>query len=91
MPWLYLLLAAVAFAIAFQAGSMAVVVVCLLAACIGTLAGALGLVAQRVGRRGRDEASLIDPVELQRLREQAEARRIAAAAAAADGAAEARR
>jgi hypothetical protein len=79
MPWLYLLLAAAAFAIAFQADSVAVVVACLLVACVATLGGALGLLAQRVGRRSRDETSLIDPVELQRLREQAETRRLAAA------------
>lgn len=79
MPWLYLLLATAAFAIAFQADSVSVVVACLLVACIATLAGALGLLAQRVGRRSRDETSLIDPVELQRLREQAEARRVASA------------
>lgn len=82
MPWLYLLLAAAAFAIAFQAGSVSVVVVCLIVACAATLAGALGLLARRVGRRSRGEAALIDPVELQRLREQAEARRVAAAAEA---------
>lgn len=80
MAWLYLLLAAAAFAIAFRSGSVAVVVVCLIVACAATLAGALGLLARRIGRRGRDEAALIDPVELQRLREQAEARRLAASA-----------
>ena len=80
MPALYLLVAAAAFAIAFQADSVAVVVACLLIAAAATLAGALGMVARRLGRRNRDEDSLVDPVELQRLREQAEARRIAEAA-----------
>lgn len=89
MPWLYLLLAAAAFAVAFQSSSIALVIACLLIACIALLAAALGLLARRVGRRGRDDAALIDPVELQRLREQAEVRR--AAAADGTGAVEARR
>jgi hypothetical protein len=38
----------------------------------------LGLLAQRIGNRSRDEQMMIDPQELRRLREQAEARRAAA-------------
>lgn len=79
MAWMYLLLAAAAFAVAFRSESIAIVVLCLLVACAAALAGALGLLTQRIGRRSRDDAALIDPVELQRLREQAEARRRAAA------------
>ena len=44
------------------------------------LAWVLGLMAQRVGSRSRDDSALLDPAELRRLREQAEARRVAAAA-----------
>jgi hypothetical protein len=40
----------------------------------------LGLMAQRVGSRSRDDSALLDPAELRRLREQADARRAAAAA-----------
>ncbi|GHA87056.1 hypothetical protein [Cognatilysobacter bugurensis] len=80
MPWLYALLAAAAFAVAFRASSVTLVIICLLVACVATLAAALGWLAQRVASRSRDESSLVDAVELQRLREQAEARRLAAAA-----------
>jgi len=43
----------------------------------GTCAGAI-LLAQRIGNRSRDAQMMIDPQELRRLREQAEARRAAA-------------
>ena len=38
----------------------------------------LGLYSARAGARSRDESAMIDPVELRRLREQAEARKVAA-------------
>ena len=41
----------------------------------------MGLLAQRVGSQARNDAMMIDPQELRRLREQAEARREAAAEA----------
>lgn len=75
MPWLMLLLAAAAFAFAFFSSSMTVAVICLLAALILMLVGVMQLLAQRVGSRTRDESSMIDPVELHRLRTQLEARR----------------
>lgn len=80
MPWLLLLLAAGALAVAFMTASMALAVVCLLAALGLLLAGVMGLLASRIGNRSRDEAMMIDPQELRRLREQAEARRNAAQA-----------
>ena len=40
------------------------------------------LLAQRVGNQSRSEAMMVDPAELRRLREQAEARRAAGAAPA---------
>jgi hypothetical protein len=46
------------------------------------VAWAMALFAQRVGNRARDETQMLDPVELRRLREQAEARRAADAARA---------
>ena len=75
MSWVFLLLAIAAFAVAFKTTSVALAVLCLLAALGLLLACALGLLAQRVGSRSRDDTSMIDPQELRRLREQAEARR----------------
>jgi hypothetical protein len=79
MFWVYLLLAIVAFVIAFKTASVALAALCLLAALGLLLAWVLGLLAQRVGNRSRDEAAMLDPQELRRLREQAEARRAAEA------------
>jgi hypothetical protein len=75
MPWVFLLLALAAFAIAFKTSSLAVAAASLLIALGLLVAWAMGLLAQRVGSRSRDESMLIDPQELRRLREQAEARR----------------
>lgn len=75
MPWVYLLLAIAAFVVAFKTTSVALAALCLLAALGLLLAWVLGLLAQRVGSRSRDEATMLDPTELRRLREQAEARR----------------
>lgn len=80
MPWIYLLLSAGAFVVAFRTSSFAMMAVALLAALGFLIAFALGLVAQRIGSRSRDESTMLDPTELRRLREQAEARRVAAAA-----------
>ena len=78
LPWVYLLFAAVALAVAFKTSSVALAVLCLLAALALSVAWLLGLLAQRIGNRSRDEQLMIDPQELRRLREQAEARRAAA-------------
>ena len=75
MPWVFLLLALAAFAIAFKTSSLALAAACLLIALGLLVAWAMGLLAQRVGSRSRDESMLIDPQELRRLREQAQARR----------------
>jgi hypothetical protein len=75
MSWVFLLLAIAAFVIAFKTTSIALAALCLLAALGLLLAWVLGLLAQRVGSRSRDESALLDPAELRRLREQAEARR----------------
>lgn len=80
MPWLFLLLAIAAFAIAMTTASMALAVACILAALALLVIWVMGLVAQRVGNQARDDAMMIDPQELRRLREQAEARRAAASA-----------
>ena len=78
LPWLYLLFAAVALAVAFKTSSIALAIACLLVALVLGGAWLLGLLAQRVGNRSRDAQMMIDPQELRRLREQAEARRAAA-------------
>ena len=81
MSWLYLLLAVAALAVAFKTASTAVVVVALLAAFGLTLAWLMGMLASRVESRSGDPSMIVDPAELMRLREQAEARRAAAGAA----------
>ena len=78
MHWLYLLLALAALAVAFKTSSVGVLAISLLAALGLLLAFVLSLLAQRVGSRSRDEALMLDPEELRRLREQAEARKLAA-------------
>ncbi|MCR6664149.1 MAG: hypothetical protein NVV60_13615 [Luteimonas sp.] len=77
MSWLFLLLALGALAIGFTTTSVALAVLCLLAALGFLIVWVMGLLAQRVGSQSRDEIMLIDPQELRRLREQAEARRAA--------------
>ncbi len=79
MVWLYLLLALAAFAVALESTSVALAVVCLLAALGFVFAAVLGLLARRVGSRSRDAGTILDPAELHRLREQAAARRVVAA------------
>ena len=78
MSWLYLLLAVAALAVAFKASSGAVVLVALLAAFALLIAWLMGLLAARVESRSGDPSTIVDPAELLRLREQAEARRAAA-------------
>ena len=78
MHWLYLLLALVALAVAFKTTSVAVLMVSLLMALGFLLAWVLKLLAARVDRQTRDSSMILDPVELRRLREQADARRAAA-------------
>lgn len=80
MPWLLLLLGLGALVLAFVAQSIWLVALGLLAALALLLAGVMGLMARRLGSRSRDETLMIDPAELRRLREQAEARRNAAQA-----------
>lgn len=82
MPWLYLVVALAALAVAFNTTSVALVMLSLLVALLAVVAWVMGLLAQRVGSRSRDELMMVDPAELHRLREQAEARRRAAAEAA---------
>lgn len=87
MPWVFLLLALAAFAVAFVATSPWLAVLASLVA-LGLLgAWVMGLFAERVGSRSRDETQMLDPQELRRLREQADARRAAAGDAGTEAAA----
>ncbi|WP_394002765.1 hypothetical protein ACF3M1_00060 [Luteimonas sp. WGS1318] len=78
MPWLFLLLALGALFLAFSTTSVPLAAVALLLALVFIVVGVLGLLAQRVGNQSRSEAMMVDPAELRRLREQADARRAAA-------------
>jgi hypothetical protein len=75
MPWLILLIAAGLLMVALTTTSMALLVVCALASLGLTVFSVMTLLAQRVDNSARSETMLIDPQELRRLREQAEARR----------------
>lgn len=82
MSWLFLLLALGALVLAFSTTSVPLAAIALLLALVFIVIGVLGLLAQRVGNQSRSEAMMVDPAELRRLREQAEARRAAGAAPA---------
>ncbi len=75
MHWLFLLLALAAMAVALKTASIALMVVCLLVALALFVAWIMGWYAARIGDSRRDESQMIDPVELRRLREIAEARK----------------
>jgi NAD(P)H-hydrate repair Nnr-like enzyme with NAD(P)H-hydrate dehydratase domain len=79
MPWLLFALALTALAVAFKTTSVALLVACLILGLGLGLAGVMQLLARRVESRSRDEGLMLDPDELRRLREQAEARKRAAA------------
>lgn len=78
MPWLFLLLGLVAMVVAMKTTSMLLMVLCLLAALVLLVLWAYGWYASRVVSVSRDESLMLDPDELRRLREQAEARKLAA-------------
>ena len=78
MPWLYLLLALAALVAAFKTSSGIVMGLSLLAAFGLTVAFVLKLAADRISSRSQNEQLMLDPEELRRLREQAEARKLAA-------------
>lgn len=82
MPWLLLLFAIGLFLIALSASSMAAVILCVLGSLGLSILAIMSLLAQRVDNSARSETMLIDPQELRRLREQAEAKRAEATAAA---------
>jgi len=75
MHWLFLLLALAAMGVAVRTTSLALMLVCLLASLGLFIAWIMGWYAARVGSSSRDESQMIDPAELRRLRETAEARK----------------
>jgi len=75
MHWLFLLIAIGALIGAFVSGPTWLMVLCLLVSLVLFVAWAMGLYAARIGDSSRDESQMIDPVELRRLREIAEARK----------------
>jgi hypothetical protein len=78
MHWLFLLLAIAALAVALKTASSGLMLLSLLAALVLLVLWAAGLYAARMAGRSRDPSAMIDPAELRRLREQAEARKAAA-------------
>ncbi|MBB5015515.1 hypothetical protein [Rehaibacterium terrae] len=75
MHWLFLFFALACFAVVFKTTSLGVAALCLLLALVFALAWVMGLVNARVASRTRDEVQMVDPAELRRLREQAQARK----------------
>lgn len=78
MSWLYLLLAVAALVLAFKTSSGAILGLSLLAAFVLIVMFVLKLAAERISSRSQSEHLMLDPAELRRLREQAEARKLAA-------------
>lgn len=79
MHWLLLLFAIAAMAFAFLASSMKILLGCLLAALVLFVMWILAMYRYHVADSGRDVTAMLDPAELQRLREQAQARKDAQA------------
>ncbi|AVQ05299.1 TPA: hypothetical protein HH295_17680 [Xanthomonas vasicola pv. zeae] len=84
MHWLFLLMALGALVLAFSTPHVWLLVVSLLVALLLLLLWTRGWFASRMDDTQRDTSSMIDPAELRRLRELAEARKSAALAAARD-------
>ena len=80
MHWLFLLLGFAAMAVAFKTTSSGLMIICLIAALVLFVLWLSGLYSARMSGRSRDASMIIDPAELRRMREQAEARKAAAAA-----------
>lgn len=81
MHWIYLLLALGALLLAVTTPHGWLLLLSLLAAAALFVAWIRGWYQERVGDGRRDESAMIDPLELRRLRELAEARKRETAAA----------
>ncbi len=75
MPWLFLIIALAAFLIAFTTHSVAMMAMSLLAGLAFSCIWLMSLMATRVGSGARNDAKILNPHELQRMRELADARR----------------
>ncbi len=80
MHWLFLLLGFAAMVVAFKTTSSGLMAVCLIAGLVFFIIWLAGLYSARMAGRSRDASMIMDPAELRRLREQADARKAAAAA-----------
>lgn len=78
MHWLFLLMAVGALYVGFTVTSTPVMVVALLASLVLFVVWIMGWYARRAGEGSLDPSMMIDPAELRRLREIAEARRASA-------------
>lgn len=74
MYWLFLLLALGCFGLAMKTLHMGLMLLSLLGTLVFLLVWVRGLYLARFGNLQRDISSVIDPAELRRLREQAQAR-----------------
>jgi len=77
MYWLFLLLSLGAMAVALRTTSMALMAVSLLAALGLLIAWAMGWYSAKAGSDDSSGRGMVDPVELHRLRQQAQARKAA--------------
>lgn len=77
MPWLYFLLSAACFAVAFRTHSLGLAAICLLLALGLLLAGALSVMAARIQSRSQSAAALLGPEQAAVMRRRAEAARAA--------------
>ena len=77
MHWLYLLFAIAAIVVAMKTASSGLMLLCLLVSLVLFVLWLAGLYSARMAGRSRDPSAMIDPAELRRLREQAEARKAA--------------
>ncbi|MGV6492561.1 hypothetical protein ACTUVK_002604 [Stenotrophomonas rhizophila] len=75
MHWLFLLLALGCFGLALKTPQWGLMLLALLVALVFLLIWVRGMYVARFGTLQRDISSVIDPAELRRLREQAQARR----------------
>lgn len=75
MPWLLFGIALVALAAGFTATSVAAVLGLLLLALLTSLAAVVQLLARRIAGRSQNASAILDPDQLRRLQERAEAER----------------
>ncbi|MCY7312351.1 MAG: hypothetical protein LH491_01665 [Pseudoxanthomonas sp.] len=85
MHWLFLLFALGLMAVALRTSSLLLMGICLLASLGLFVAWVIGWYAARMGDVSGNESQMIDPVELRRLRELAEARKSGTAPPTAHG------